>query len=66
MPAELIYQIALTQTPQIGCVAAKKLVDLFGSAEAIFLAKENTLAAIEGIGASKAKSIKSVICFELF
>ena len=66
MPAELIYQIALTQTPQIGCVAAKKLVDLFGSAEAIFLAKENTLAAIEGIGASKAKSIKSVIGFEQF
>lgn len=45
--------------PNIGSVQAKLLVDHFGSAEKVFKAKKNNLAAIEGIGEVRAAGIKS-------
>lgn len=58
MPTELLYQLALTRVPQIGCVAAKALAEQFGSAESIFKAKEQSLGKLEGIGPVRAASIK--------
>lgn len=56
---DLLHQIALTLIPNIGVVYAKKLVEHFeGDVVAIFKAKVKDLAAIEGIGMVKAKSIK--------
>jgi DNA processing protein len=59
MNSELLYQLALTEVPQIGCVHAKILAQEFGSAEKIFKAKQQVLEKIEGIGEVRAKSIKS-------
>lgn len=59
MNNDLLYQLALTQVRRIGCVHAKTLVQQFGSAEAIFKAKQSQLETIEGIGAVRAKAIKS-------
>ncbi|TMI66077.1 MAG: DNA-protecting protein DprA [Bacteroidetes bacterium] len=58
MSSDLLYQLALTDIPNIGCVHAKILTAEFGSAEAIFKAKQSRLEKIEGIGAVRAKSIK--------
>lgn len=65
MPTELEYQIALTLTPQIGCVAAKTLAQHFGSATEIFNAKKQILSKIDGIGTVRAESIKSFSDFSL-
>lgn len=59
MSAELLYQLALTEVPNIGCVHAKILVQEFGSAEKIFKTKQQLLEKIEGIGEVRAKAIKS-------
>ncbi len=56
---DLLYQVALTLVPGIGDVHAKTLVNIFGDARSIFKAKNRDLECIEGIGTSKAKSIKS-------
>jgi DNA processing protein len=58
MNDELIYQIALTQVPQIGFVQARILVQQLGSASAIFKASQSTLEKIEGIGEIRARSIR--------
>lgn len=50
---ELIHRIALQNLPNLGDSTAKKLIDRFGSAEAIFKAKKNELLAIDGIGLHK-------------
>ena len=55
----LLYQLALTEVPYIGCVHAKILAQHFGSAEKIFKAKQQLLEKIEGIGEIRARSIKS-------
>jgi DNA processing protein len=60
---ELLYQLALTEVPNIGCVHAKILVKEFGSAENIFKSKLQQLEKIEGIGAIRAKSIKTFADF---
>ncbi len=65
MSAELLYQIALTLVPNIGCVHAKTLVENFGTAENIFRAKKKDLSAVENIGLVKATSIKSFEDFKL-
>ncbi|QGW29273.1 DNA-processing protein DprA [Phnomibacter ginsenosidimutans] len=65
MPTELEYRIALTQVPQIGCVAAKTLLQHFGNATDIFKAKKSMLSAIDGIGTVRAESIKQYTDFEL-
>src|SRR6187455_2386438 len=59
MNSELIYQLALTEVPNIGCVHAKILAQEFGSAEKIFKAKQQLLEKIEGIGEVRAKAIKA-------
>jgi DNA processing protein len=65
MPTEAEYQVALTLSPHIGCVAAKTLVQHFGNATDIFKAKASTLARIDGIGPVRADSIKSFNDFAL-
>ena len=57
MSDDLLYQIALTLVPNIGCVQAKILIDHFGSAREIFKAREKDLERIESIGLVRAKSI---------
>jgi DNA processing protein len=59
MYSELTYQLSLCQVPFIGAVHAKQLCDVFGSASAIFKARESDLERIEHIGNIKARSIKS-------
>jgi DNA processing protein len=57
--ADLLYQLALTEVPNIGWVQAKVLAQHFGDAEKIFKAKLSTLEKIEGIGIVRANSIKN-------
>lgn len=64
MNSDLLYQIALTDVPQIGDVWAKALVNLFGNAEDIFKTPLRTLEKIEGIGTVRAHSIKNYSNFE--
>ena len=59
MHTEAIYQLALTQTPQIGSVAAKTLISHLGSAAAVFNAKYSLLSKMDGIGPVKAFAIKA-------
>src|SRR5215510_1096385 len=59
MNSELLYQLALTEVPNIGWVHAKILAQEFGSAEKIFKAKLHLLEKIEGIGEIRARSIKA-------
>jgi DNA processing protein len=63
MPADLLYQIALTLIPNIGDVHAKALVNMYGDAQSIFKAKKKELEAIEGIGTVRANSIKAFTDF---
>lgn len=42
---EIFHTIALTQIPEIGCITARKLIDIFGSASAIFQQKKSALSA---------------------
>ncbi len=58
MNNDLIYQLALTQTPHIGHVHARILAQQFESAEAIFKAPSGILEKIDGIGPIRARSIK--------
>lgn len=64
MNSDLLYQLALIRIPQIGSVHARSLVDQFGKAENIFKAPLSVLEKIEGIGAVRAKSIKSFSAFK--
>jgi DNA processing protein len=59
MHSELTYRLALCQVPYIGHVHAKKLVETFGSASAIFSAHKSELERVENIGEIKAQSIKA-------
>ncbi|HEY2728249.1 MAG TPA: helix-hairpin-helix domain-containing protein, partial [Parafilimonas sp.] len=59
MNQELLYQIALTLVPNIGCVHAKALIETFGNAENVFKAKKKDISAIENIGLIKAAGIKA-------
>jgi DNA processing protein len=58
MSNDLLYQIALSLTPNIGPVQAKILVERFGNAQSIFNAKASQLKDIEGIGEVRANSVK--------
>src|SRR4030095_2785581 len=58
MHSELLYQLALTEVPNIGCVRAKILAMDFGNAEMIFKSDLGSLEKIEGIGTIPARSIK--------
>jgi len=59
MTQDLLYQIALTLVPNIGCVRAKPLIESYKTAENIFKAKKKELSAVENIGTVRAASIKS-------
>jgi len=61
---DLLYQLALTQVPQIGCVQAKLLAEEFETAEAIFKAKRSLLEKMDGIGTVRAASIKNFNGFQ--
>ena len=63
MTNELLYQLALTEVPHIGCVHAKILAQEFGTAENIFKAKQQFLEKIEGIGEVRARSVKTFTDF---
>lgn len=58
MESELIYQLSLCQVPNIGAVHTKQLIDIFGSASAVFHARQSDLERIDNIGEIKARSIK--------
>ena len=53
----IIHQIGLTLIPGVGHVTAKNLLGHFGSAEAIFKAKNKDLISIAGIGTITANQI---------
>ncbi|MEX6688066.1 DNA-processing protein DprA [Danxiaibacter flavus] len=59
MTGNLLYQIALTLVPNIGCVQAKILMEHFGDVTEVFRASFKELSSIEKIGEIRAKSIKS-------
>lgn len=63
MAGNLLYQIALTLVPNIGCVQAKILIEHFGDAAEVFRASFKELSSIEKIGEVRAKSIKSFDAF---
>jgi DNA processing protein len=63
MTTDLLFQLALTEVPNIGCVHAKILTQQFGDAQSIFKAKQTTLEKIEGIGIIRAKAIKAFAAF---
>lgn len=48
--AELLSLLRLQRLPHIGDISAKKLLQKFGSAEALFKAKKSALSKINGIG----------------
>ncbi|HET8573877.1 MAG TPA: DNA-processing protein DprA [Edaphocola sp.] len=58
---EIFYQIALTQVNWIGNKSARALLSRFGSAKAIFQAKEPQLARIGGMGKERIKALKKAI-----
>ncbi|MCY7291193.1 MAG: DNA-processing protein DprA [Ferruginibacter sp.] len=62
---DLLYQIALTLTPNIGDVRAKALIETFGDAESIFKASKKQLETIDGIGTIAANSIKYFADFKI-
>lgn len=64
MDDELLYQVALTMTPQIGPVQARMLVDYFGGASSVFSAKKQSLSQLANIGEIRAKSIKDFTDFK--
>lgn len=56
---ELQYAIALKQIPSVGDTTAKKLIQQFGSAKAIFLSSQKDLEKITGIGQVKLKAFRN-------
>lgn len=61
---KLIYQIALTQIPNVGDVLAKNLVSYCGGVEAVFKEKKAKLLRVPGIGEFTADSICNFKNFE--
>ena len=55
---ELQYAIALKLIPSVGDTTAKKLIQHFGSAKAIFNESKNDLKSLTGIGEVKLKAFK--------
>ncbi len=55
-------QFIVESLPMIGPNAAKKLLEHFGSVEAIFKADEKALQEVNLIGKEKAKELRNIIC----
>ncbi|MEZ4787229.1 MAG: DNA-processing protein DprA [Flavobacterium haoranii] len=62
---DLFFTLALLQVEGIGDITAKKLLQNFGSAEAIFKAKKTSLAKIDGIGKNTIQNLKKTTFFKL-
>jgi len=56
-PEDLLYKIAISLVPGIGCVTAKSLIAWCGSAGQVFREKEKILRTIPGVGTVLAKNI---------
>lgn len=65
MNEDLLYQLALTEVPQVGAVHARLLVQEFGTAKAVFQAPRRLLEKKEGIGSLRAKYIKTFQNFSM-
>ena len=63
MPTDLLFQIALTMVPQIGCVQARLLLQHFGTAQEVFKTPLRLLEKIEGIGTVRATAIRRFTLF---
>ncbi|GGF26740.1 DNA-processing protein DprA [Flavobacterium limi] len=61
---DLFYVLALLRVEGVGDIMAKKLLANFGSAEEIFKAKMNQIAAIEGVGSVLLKNLKDKTVFQ--
>lgn len=55
---ELLYRIALTYVKDVGPVRARKIIEHYGSAEAIFKAPVKELKTITGLGEVRSKAFK--------
>ncbi len=64
MPDDRLFQIALTQVPNIGPIQSKLLLQQFATAEKVFQASAKALAAVENMTANKVKAIKSFKDFQ--
>ena len=64
MNNDLLYQLALTQVPNIGDVHAKALIQIFGNAQDIFNAPKKHLEKIEGMGTVRMQSLKMFTDFK--
>lgn len=61
---ELFYLLALMKVDGVGDIMAKKLLSNFGNAEAVFKAKSNQIAVIDGVGSILIKNLKDKTIFE--
>ena len=61
---DLFYLLALLKVDGVGDIMAKKLLSHFGNAEAIYKAKTNLIAAIDGVGSVLLKNLKDKSVFE--
>lgn len=59
MTNELYYLLALRQVPKVGSVQTKRLIQHFGSAEAVFQASASDLQTLDGIGPELASRIRA-------
>ncbi len=57
MEKEILYTVALNFVPKIGPTIARKLIEHFGSAEAVFLQKAKELKQLSGIGPALAGAL---------
>jgi DNA processing protein len=55
--SDLKYWIALSMVQDVGPVRARNLLEVFGTPENVFKARERELISVEGIGAHRAKTI---------
>ncbi len=61
MNTERLYDVALTFLPGVGDSTARRLVDFFGSAEAVFGASRKELLTIEGIAETRADTLRAAL-----
>lgn len=61
---DLFYLLALLKVDGVGDIMAKKLLTHFGNGEAVFKAKTNQIAAIDGVGSVLLKNFKDKSVFE--
>jgi DNA processing protein len=62
---DLFHTLALTKVDGVGAILAKKLINHFGTAEAVFKAPKNIFTKIDGVGEILYKNFQSKTPFEL-